>query len=120
MDTKFNLSGMWAEALVHQPEAIAEIKLKYLYLTSVDVIGKPCGHNFKSEFIGNIHPSRDIKAKVQTTAIYMGQVIERSLKDIIVSPGKKNEQLLGCTGFANDSGGYDTKYDREILEADWA
>jgi hypothetical protein len=114
---KENLEGMWSEALKTIAPA-QELPVTFVYLTHRKIPGV-CGHPYETEFVGNRHQSRAIKAYVKTTAVYMGQVVNESTKAIEVNFGAHNEIELGCTGFANDSGGYDTEYKRKILAAEW-
>lgn len=113
-----NLKEMWIPALMEQPEAYPEEKGQYLYLKRKKIEGV-CGWPWVSEFIGNTHPNRKIKATVKTTSWYLGRIVGESSKEIIVKPGPDNEVELGCTGWANPTGA-DTEYKRKITYAEWA
>mgnify|MGYP005815942585 CR=1 FL=1 len=115
---KANLEHMWVDELMKEPEAFPNERAQYVYLTRRKIDGV-CGWPWISEFIGNTHSSKKIRATVKTTSWYLGRKVGESSKEVVVKPGKANEVELGCTGWANPTGA-DTEYRREITYAEWA
>lgn len=113
-----NIEKMWASPLQELPEANPNEKGQYLYMKRKKIDGV-CGWPWVSEFIGNSHPNRKIKATVKTTSWYLGRIVAESSKEVIVKPGADNEVELGCTGWANPTGP-DTEYRRKVTHAEWA
>lgn len=108
-----NLEGMWS-AEVSRRSIPRSINMDFIYLTSRKNPGV-CGGVYLSQYIGNKHPSLTFTVHVHVKARYFGTIICEDVAILIVKPGKAHEIELGCTGFQNNSGGYNTTYEREPI-----
>lgn len=124
MNEEYNLSGMWSKE-TNDFTAVTVEEIINRELTEEDeienffeciwILKDPmtpglCGHNFVNQYLLNTFRSRKARTTVTTQAWYMGSIVNSSVKVIDINPGQRID--LGCTGFANESGGYDTEYRR--------
>jgi len=123
MNQDYNLTGMWSEETKNfvavAVEEIIDSELtdkvdidtfECVWLRKDPIIHGLCGHNFVNQYLFSTISSRVARATVTTRAYYMGTLVNSSSKEIDINPGQRID--LGCTGFANESAGYDTEYRR--------